>query len=166
MSEKEGRKVYRVAVVTISDACSRQEREDASGKAIRELLKGCPYKVERYEIIPDELNMIKKKLTELCDSGKIDLILTTGGTGFAARDVTPEATRAIIEREAPGIPEAMRTLCLGMTKRAMLSRGVAGLRKKTLIVNLPGSPRGAEQSLRAIVETLPHGLDIIAGGKH
>ena len=166
MSEKESEKVYRAAVLTISDACARQEREDGSGKAILEILKGYPYKVERYEIIPDESSMIKERLAELCDSGKIDLVLTTGGTGFAARDVTPEATRAIIEREAPGIPEAMRTLCLGVTKRAMLSRGIAGLRKKTLIVNLPGSPRGAEQSLRAIIETLLHGLAMIAGKRH
>ena len=97
---------------------------------------------------------------------KVDLVLTNGGTGFTERDLTPEATKEVIEREVPGIPEAMRTLCLGITKRAMLSRGVAGIRGRTLIVNLPGSQRGAKESLEAILEALPHGLDMILGREH
>jgi len=107
-----------------------------------------------------------EKLIDYCDNLKADLVLTNGGTGFTARDLTPEATMEVIEREVPGIPEAIRTLCLPLTKRAMLSRGIAGLRKKTLIVNLPGSPRGAEQSLKVVIDALGHGLDMIAGRRH
>jgi molybdenum cofactor synthesis domain-containing protein len=158
--------MYKVVVLTISDKCSKGEREDKSGVIIQELVKNIPGEVIKYELIPDEPEMIKEKLKSYCDELKADLVLTNGGTGFTARDFTPEATKGVIEREVPGIPEAMRTLCLPLTKRAMLSRGVAGIRGKSLIVNLPGSSRGAKESLEAILEGLPHGLDMILGREH
>ncbi len=162
----EGAEGYRVAVLTISDKCSKGQREDKSGKIVQDLVPDLPGEVVKYEIIPDEPDMIKERLKDYCDDLKVDLVLTNGGTGFTARDLTPEATKEVIEREVPGIPEAMRTLCLGITKRAMLSRGISGIRKKTLIINLPGSTRGAKESLSAILEELPHGLDMISEKEH
>ena len=159
-------KPYTVAVLTISDKCSIGQREDKSGKIVQELVKDLPGKVVKYEVIPDEPEMIKEKIKNYCDVLKVDLVLTDGGTGFTPRDFTPEATREVIEREIPGIPEAMRTLCLGITKRAMLSRGIAGIRKKSMVVNLPGSTRGAKESLEAIIEELGHGLDMVIGREH
>ena len=159
-------KAYSVAVLTISDKCSKGQREDKSGKIVQELIKNLPGEIVKYEVIPDEPEMIKEKIINYCDELKVDLVLTDGGTGFTSRDVTPEATKEVIEREVPGIPEAMRTLCLGFTKRAMLSRGIAGLRGKSLIVNLPGSSRGAKESLEAILDGLPHGLDMVVGREH
>lgn len=158
--------MYTVAVLTISDGCFAGRREDRSGKIAQELIKNLPAEVVKYEIIPDEIEMIKEKLVGYCDDLKVDLVLTDGGTGFSERDNTPEATKQVIEKEVPGIPEAMRTLCLKNTLRAMLSRGIAGIRKKTLIINLPGSSKGAKESLEAIIEGLPHGLDMIAGKEH
>lgn len=158
--------MYKVAVLTISDKCSQGKRIDESGKIIQDLVRKLPAEVVKYEIIPDEPEMIRKKLIEYCDNLKADLVLTNGGTGFTSRDFTPEATREIIEREVPGIPEAMRIECLKFTKRAMLSRAVAGIRDKTLIINLPGSAQGAKESLEAILESLPHGLDMISGREH
>jgi len=158
--------LYTVAVLTISDGCFAGRREDRSGKIAQELIKNLPAEVVKYEIIPDEIEMIKEKLVGYCDDLKVDLVLTDGGTGFSERDNTPEATKQVIEKEVPGIPEAMRTLCLKNTLRAMLSRGIAGIRKKTLIINLPGSSKGAKESLEAIIEGLPHGLDMIAGKEH
>ena len=158
--------MYKVAVLTISDKCFSGHREDRSGKIVRELVKDLPGEVVMYEVIPDEIEMIKEKLVDYCDHLKVDLVLTNGGTGFSPRDNTPEATGQVIEKEVPGIPEAMRTLCLSITLRAMLSRGIAGIRKKTLIVNLPGSSKGAKESLEAVIEGLPHGLDMIAGKEH
>ncbi|MBI3991100.1 MAG: MogA/MoaB family molybdenum cofactor biosynthesis protein, partial [Candidatus Omnitrophica bacterium] len=152
--------MYKVAVLTISDKCSKGLREDKSGKIVQEVIKQLPAEVVKYEIIPDEPKMIKAKLMEYCDNLKIELVLTTGGTGFTERDNTPEATKEVIEREVPGIPEAMRVECLRLTKRAMLSRGISGIRGKSLIVNLPGSSRGARESLEAILEGLSHGLDM------
>ena len=153
--------MYTVAVLTISDKCSKGQREDESGRIVQELIKQLPGKVIKYEIVPDEPDIIKAKLVDYADNLKVDLVLTDGGTGFTARDRTPEATREVIERDVPGIPEAMRVECLKLSKRAMLSRGIAGLRKKTLIVNLPGSSKGARESLEAILDTLPHGLDMV-----
>lgn len=158
--------MYRVAVLTISDRCSRGQREDKSGKIIQEIIKQLPAEAVNYEIIPDEPEIIKDRLKNLCDNLQVDLILTCGGTGFGARDFTPEATKEVIEREVPGIPEAMRVECLKFTKRAILSRAVAGIRGKTLIVNLPGSSQGAKESLEVILEGLIHGLDMIAGKEH
>lgn len=158
--------MYKVALLTISDKCSQGKRVDESGRIVKELIKKLPGEVVRYEIIPDEPDMIKAKLIDYCDNLKVDLILTDGGTGFTARDNTPEATKTVIEKEVPGIPEAMRVACLASTKRAMLSRAVSGIRGRTLIVNLPGSSRGAKESLEAILEGLPHGLDMIAGKEH
>lgn len=158
--------MYKVVVLTVSDKCSKGQREDESGKIVQELVKDLPGEVIKYEVIPDEPEMVKEKLTAYCDNLKADLVLTTGGTGFTARDLTPEATKEVIEKEVLGIPEAMRTLCLNLTKRAMLSRGIAGIRGKSLIVNLPGSSRGAKESMQAILETLPHGLDMLAEKEH
>jgi molybdopterin adenylyltransferase len=158
--------MYRAAVLTISDKCSQGKREDKSGEAIREIIKQFPVELVKYEIIPDEPDMIKIKLIAYSDELKIDLILTTGGTGLGLRDFTPEATREIIDKELPGISEAMRLEGLKFTKMAVLSRGVAGTRGRTLIVNLPGSPKGAKESLGVVLEALLHGLDMIAGKEH
>lgn len=159
-------KPYTVAVLTISDKCSKGQREDKSGKIVQDLIKNLPGNVVKYEIIPDEPEIIKERLKNYCDELKVDLVLTDGGTGFTPRDNTPEATREVIEREVPGIPEAMRTLCLGITKKAMLSRGIAGIRGKSLILNLPGSYSGAKESLEAILDGLAHGLDMVIGREH
>lgn len=158
--------MYKVAVLTISDKCSQGKRVDESGKIIQDIIKKLPAEVVKYEVIPDEPEMIKRKLIDYVDTLKADLVLTNGGTGFTARDFTPEATKEVIEREVPGIPEAMRIGCLKFTRRAMLSRAIAGIRGKTLIINLPGSSQGAKESLEAISEALPHGLDMILGKEH
>jgi len=158
--------MYKVAVLTISDKCSKGQREDKSGKIVQELAKNLPGEVIKYEVIPDEPQMIKERLIDYCDNLKVDLVLTNGGTGFTTRDFTPEATGEVIEREVPGIPEAMRFEGFKSTKRAMLSRGIAGIRGKALIVNLPGSSRGAKESLEAVLEGLPHGLDMVLGREH
>jgi molybdenum cofactor synthesis domain-containing protein len=158
--------MYRVAVLTISDKCSRGQREDKSGAIVQEIIKNFPAEIIKYEVIPDEPEMIKGKLIDYCDNLKADLVFTNGGTGFTSRDFTPEATKAVIEREVPGIPEAMRVLCLGLSKRAMLSRAVSGIRGRTLIINLPGSTKGAKESLEAVLDTLPHGLDMLLNKEH
>ena len=152
---------YRIAIITVSDKGSRGERKDASGKLVGEIMEANGYTVESYAILPDEQPLLEKELSRLCDEGLADLILTTGGTGFSPRDRTPEATMAVAERLVPGIPEAMRSM--GVTKRAMLSRAVAAIRGKTLIVNLPGSPKAVRENLEFIVSELGHGLDILTG---
>lgn len=158
--------MYKVVVLTISDKCSKGQREDKSGKIVQELIQKLPAEVVKYEIIPDEPEMIKERLINYCDNLKVDLVLTDGGTGFTERDNTPEATREVIEKEVPGISEAMRVECLKITKRAMLSRGISGIRGKTLIINLPGSSKGAQESLSAILDGLAHGLDMLLGKEH
>lgn len=158
--------MHTVAVLTISDKCSIGKREDKSGQIVQDLAKRVPFEVVKYEIIPDEPSMIKDRLIYYSDDLKVNLVLTTGGTGFTARDNTPEATREIIEKEVPGIPEAMRFEGFKSAKVAILSRGIAGIRKKTLIINLPGSSKGAKESLEAVLDTLEHGLDTIQGREH
>jgi len=150
----------KIGIITVSDRSSRGEREDLSGPEIKKWCDKMGYSVSEELIIPDEAEVIKKALIELSDKG-LDLIVTTGGTGFAPRDVTPEATRAVIDKEAPGFAEVMRMKSLQITPHAMLSRAVSGIRKKTLIINLPGSPKGARENLEFIESAIPHGLKLL-----
>jgi molybdenum cofactor synthesis domain-containing protein len=152
-----------VAVLTLSDKGSKGKRKDESGPLIEKIIKKIDGKVVYYTVLPDEKIIIKKKLLSLCN--KVDLILTTGGTGLSPRDVTPEATLDVIMREVPGIAEAIRQKGLKKTPHAMLSRAVAGIRGKTLIINLPGSPAGAKESLEAILPALPHAIEKIKGSR-
>lgn len=153
----------RVAILTVSDRGSRGERADTSGDAIGEMIAGAGGEVVRREIIADERDGIAAALRAWCDGGGIDLVLTTGGTGLAARDVTPEATLEVADRLAPGIAEAMRAEGLRHTPKAMLSRGVAAVRGDVLIVNLPGSEKGVRESLGAVLEVLPHAVELLRG---
>jgi molybdenum cofactor synthesis domain-containing protein len=150
-----------VAVLTLSDRGSRGEREDLSGPAIGEMLKRIGAEVKHFAILPDEKEMIKEKLVAY--SMRVDLILTTGGTGLSPRDVTPDATMEVIEREIPGIAEAMRSEGLKKTARSMLSRAVAGVKGRTLIINLPGSPRAVKENLEVILDVIPHAVEKIKG---
>ena len=153
----------RAAIITLSDKGSKGEREDESGKTIREMITGINALVDHYEVLPDEKQRIIEVLSRLSDSGTIDLIITTGGTGVSARDVTPQATLAVIDCELPGMAEAMRAESLKKTPHAMISRAVAGIRKQTLIVNLPGSPRAVRENLAVILPALPHAIEKIKG---
>ena len=153
----------RVAIITASDSGYRGEREDLSGPAAREIVEKAGYEVVSMDILPDDQVMLAGKLQEIADTGKAELILTTGGTGFSERDITPEATEEVIERKVPGIPEAIREYSMTITKRAMLSRGTAGIRGKTLIVNLPGSPKAVKECLEYIIDALGHGIEILTG---
>ncbi len=155
--------MIKVAVLTLSDKGSKGRRKDKSGPLIAKIIKKVSGRVVSYDILPDEKNLIKKKLLSLCN--KVDLILTTGGTGLSPRDVTPEATLEVIKRDVPGIPEAMRYKGLKKTPRAMISRAVAGIRGKTLIINLPGSPRAVEENLKVILPVLSHAIEKIKGSK-
>ena len=150
-------------VITVSDKGSRGEREDISGKEIMRLVKEIPAVVIEYEIIPDETDIISHKLMDLIDEKKIDLVITTGGTGVSPRDVTPDATLGIIEKEIPGMAEAMRRESSAKTPYGMISRAVVGIRKQSLIVNLPGSPRGAKENFSAILPALKHTIEKIKG---
>lgn len=152
----------RVGILTVSDRSSRGERADSSGPLLRQMTRQQQgWTVEREAVVPDELVAIKATLMNWADVVRLDLILTTGGTGFAPRDVTPEATRAVIEREAPGLAEAMRAASVSKTPHAMLSRAVCGIRGRTLIVNLPGSPRAARENLETILLALPHAIALL-----
>jgi molybdenum cofactor synthesis domain-containing protein len=153
----------RATILVLSDAASRGQRVDESGPAVRELLEAHGWQVTSIEILPDDLEAIRCRLESLSDAHDCDCIVTSGGTGVGPRDVTPEATRAILEKEIPGLAELMRAEGLKKTRRAALSRGVVGVRKGKLIVNLPGSPRGARESLESILELLPHVVDLIQG---
>lgn len=155
--------MIRVGILTASDQGSRGERFDESGKVIEELLHGIEAKVVYYTVVPDERHVISEKLKEMADEMSIDLILTTGGTGFSPRDITPEATLDVIERQIPGIPEAMRLKSLEVTPRAMLSRAVAGIRNRTMIINLPGSPKGVRECLQVVLPVLIHAVQILKG---
>lgn len=150
-----------VAILTLSDKGSKGEREDLSGSLIKDMLKSIEAEVKYYEILPDEKDLIKEKLIEY--SNKVDIILTTGGTGLSPRDVTPDATIEIIEKQVPGLAEAMRSEGLKKTSRAMLSRGVAGVRGKSLIINLPGSPKAVKENLSVILDVLPHAIEKLKG---
>ena len=153
----------RAAVITLSDKGSRGEREDKSGPLVAEMLQEAGYQIEETLLLPDGMQPLKNQLIRLADGRQMDLILTTGGTGFAPTDVTPEATLAVADRNAPGIAEAMRAYSLSITPRAMLSRAASVLRGKTLIVNLPGSPKAVKESLEYILPTLKHGILLVKG---
>jgi molybdopterin adenylyltransferase len=153
----------RIGIITVSDRSSRGERLDAAGPALVDFVTMHGWEVIRSTILADEMAELKNILTSWADSGDLDVILTTGGTGFSPRDITPEATLAVIERSADGIPEAMRAASLRVTPHAMLSRQVAGIRKSTLIVNLPGNPKGAVENLREIAPVLPHAVELLRG---
>ncbi len=152
---------YTAAVITISDKGYRGERTDTSGPSLMKILEENGWEVVHYTIIPDEAEMIKEKLIECCDEMKLDLILTTGGTGFSPRDITPEATRAVLERETPGIPEAMRAESLRITPMGCLSRSAAGIRCRSLIVNLPGSEKASRENILAVLKPIKHGVDML-----
>ena len=154
---------WRTAVVTLSDKGYAGEREDKSGPLIREMIEKEGYEAAEMILLPDDQKRIEEKLIELCDEKKMDLILTTGGTGFSPRDCTPEATLSVATKNAPGIAEAMRYASLQITPRAMLSRGASVIRGETLIINLPGSPKAVKENLECILSSLPHGLEIMKG---
>ena len=154
-----------VAILTVSDAGSRGEREDTSGDVIGEIMAREGYKQVRREIVPDEKELISEKLARWCDGGEVEVVLTTGGTGLGPRDITPEATRAVLDFEVPGIAEAMRIETLKNTRMAMLSRAVAGVRSGCLIVNLPGSPKAVRECLEVAVVAIGHAAEMIKGWK-
>lgn len=151
----------RFGILTLSDRSSRGERADSSGPALARLILAENWSVTFQHLLPDDESSIRDLLIQWADGGEVDVILTTGGTGFAPRDVTPEATRAVIDREAPGLAEAMRAASIKITPHAMLSRIVTGIRRRTLIVNLPGSPKGAVENLQVILPVLPHAVQLL-----
>jgi molybdenum cofactor synthesis domain-containing protein len=152
-----------IAILTISDKGSQGQRRDISGEVIREVVSRMESTIIKYEIVPDEREVIAGKLIEWADGGEVDVILTTGGTGLARRDVTPEATLSVIEKEVPGFAEAMRAKSLEKTPMAVLSRAVAGLRGQCLIINLPGSPKAVRECLEVALPAIPHAMEIIKG---
>ncbi len=152
----------RIGILTVSDRSSRGDRPDLSGPAIEEEVMAQGWIVSQKEIVPDDLPMLKSTLTAWADSGELDILFTSGGTGFSPRDVTPEATKAVVVRAAPGLAEAMRASSLEVTPHAMLSRAIAGIRGSTVIVYLPGSPRAAVENLRVILPVLNHAVDLLS----
>ena len=156
-------RILRAKILVLSDAASAGAREDRSGPAVREMLEAHGWSVSALEVLPDDLDRIAQRLAEWTEGDACDAVFTSGGTGLAPRDVTPEATRQVIEKEVPGLAELMRSEGLKKTRMAALSRGVAGVRGSTLIVNLPGSVRGAKESLEAVLDLLPHAVDIAQG---
>ena len=155
--------MLRAKILVLSDAAARGERADLSGAAVRELLEASGWQAAAPEILPDDLDKIRQRLEALTDADDCDAVVTSGGTGVGPRDVTPEATRAVVEKEIPGLAELMRAESVPNTRRAALSRGLVGVRKGKLIVNLPGSPRGAHEFLESILDLMPHVIDLIQG---
>ena len=158
--------MIKVGIVTISDSCSKKTHEDESGPTIKKMVEAKGLKVERYEIVPDERETIKGAVINMVDIMQLDMVLTTGGTGIGPRDVTPEAVKPLLDKELPGVSEQLTTIGAQNSPRAILSRGLAGVRRQSLIVNLPGSPRGVEESLNAILDVLIHSVDMIHGKGH
>ena len=154
---------YTAAVITVSDKGYIGQREDTSGPNLCRILKEKGYELVHTSIVPDDNEMIKAELIKCCDELKINLILTTGGTGFSPRDITPEATMAVVERPTPGIPEAMRAESMRITPKGCLSRSAAGIRKQSLIINLPGSKKASEENILAVIGTVDHGLEMLLG---
>lgn len=163
MSGKNNDFIIRTAVLTISDKGSRGERKDLSGPLLKEMMENIGAEIVCEKIIADEKKEIKEALIKISDQKKADLILTTGGTGFAKRDITPEATLEVIEKEVPGIPEKIRADTISITPQAALSRARAGIRNKTLIINFPGSPKAVRECLESVIEIIPHGIKILKG---
>lgn len=161
--EMNERRIFKAAIITASDKGSRGEREDLSGPAIKEMIEPKGYEVTVYKVLPDDQATLEAEMKRIADEKLADIIFTTGGTGFSLRDVTPEATIAVSDRLVPGIPEAMRQYSLTITPKAMLSRAAAGIRKETLIINMPGSPKAVKESLEYILNPLRHGLEILLG---
>lgn len=158
--------MIRVAILTVSDSCSQGEREDISGQTIKDMLPEDSFEICRKKIVADEHEKIVNELKHFSDKADIDVVFTTGGTGLGPRDVTPEATASVCERIIPGFGEIMRAEGLKKTKNAILSRGIAGICNRTIVINLPGSPRGVKESLEIILDVLPHAVDMMHGGGH
>jgi molybdopterin adenylyltransferase len=158
--------MIRVAILTVSDSCSQGKREDVSGRTIADMLAEDKFEICEKRIVVDDLKTIANELKCFSDQAGIDVVFTTGGTGLGPRDVTPEATASVCERIIPGLGEMMRAEGLKKTKSAVLSRGTAGICNKTLVINLPGSPRGVKESLEIILDVLPHAVDMMLGGGH
>jgi len=156
-------KMIRFSILTVSDKGYRGEREDISANVIKTKIEKLGYELIDYKIVPDDKGMIKDTLTDFCDKKKVDLIFTTGGTGFSPRDLTPEATKEIVEKEVPGVSEIIRLEGYKITPHSMLSRGYSGIRGGTLIINLPGSPKAVEESLEVIIPILDHGIEVLRG---
>ncbi|MDW7650391.1 MAG: MogA/MoaB family molybdenum cofactor biosynthesis protein [Bacillota bacterium] len=154
---------FSAAILTASDKGSRGEREDESGRIIREMVEAAGGRIVAYDVVPDDVAVLRDKLTEYADKIKVNLVLTTGGTGLSPRDNTPEATLAVIDRQIPGMAEAMRAFGLQKTPHAMLSRAVCGTRRRTLIVNLPGSPRAVRENLGVVIPAIPHAIHVLCG---
>ncbi len=152
---------WKAGIITSSDKGFAGQRKDESGRIIRSILEEAGYQIATQTILPDEIDSLCKEMIHMADVLDLQLVLTTGGTGFSARDVTPEATKAVIQKECPGISEAIRNYSLSITPNAMLSRGISGIRGKTLIINLPGGPKAVRESLEYILEPLKHGIEVI-----
>jgi len=158
--------MIKAAILTVSDRCANQQQEDLSAPVLEEILSGNGFEITARSLVPDEQDVIARELVGLCDGHACDVVFTTGGTGLGPRDVTPEATHSVCDRLAPGIAELMRVESLKKTRYAALSRGLAGLRGGTLIINLPGSPNAVRECLHAILDVLPHAVDMARGGGH
>lgn len=155
--------MFTVGIITSSDKGYRGEREDKSGQVIEEIVSQNGFKVIKKVVLPDEKDLLEKEMINMCDNLNVNLLLITGGTGFSKRDITPEATKSVIEREALGIVEAIRFYSLQITKRAMLSRATSGIRQNTLIINLPGSPKACKEALDFVLDDVKHGIEILLG---